>query len=272
MTSQALSHTPSHKKTTINWPHFKYPADIFPVTVTLAVFLAQLSLFFFARSPYLALGVVMLFPFHMLTFACIHNHNHSAVFTMAILNRFYDIILFFTTGASPYAWVLHHNLSHHRHYLIPEQDSLRWTKKDGSMMGSLEYTLVNFIALYPRVIKVGKAFPKLYRKFLRMLVLVLSILMAFVIINPVKALVIFIIPMLGVLFSIAYMSRNHHRGLDLSNPYQGSRSFLGKWHNVLVFNGGYHLAHHLKPGLHWSLLPAYHQMIAHRIASNLIIH
>jgi fatty acid desaturase len=48
-----------------------------------------------------------------------------------------------------------------------------------------------------------------------------------------------------------------------------SRNFVSKFGNWLVFNAGYHAAHHDKPGLHWSLLPAAHAEIAARIDPSL---
>ena len=50
---------------------------------------------------------------------------------------------------------------------------------------------------------------------------------------------------------------NHNYSFTQANLIQG-RNFSGKWLNWLIFNNGYHGAHHNKPNLHWSLLPEYH--------------
>ena len=49
-----------------------------------------------------------------------------------------------------------------------------------------------------------------------------------------------------------------HDGCDEEHPYNHSRNFSGKFLNWLIFNNGYHGAHHMKPNLHWSLYPQYH--------------
>src|SRR5207248_11772882 len=56
---------------------------------------------------------------------------------------------------------------------------------------------------------------------------------------------------------------NHvqHDGCDPDSTYNHSRNFVGRWLNWWVFNNGYHTAHHLRPGLHWSQLPALHAEI-----------
>ena len=63
----------------------------------------------------------------------------------------------------------------------------------------------------------------------------------------------------------------HHAGLDTQNPYEASHNILHRSYNILTGNLGYHTAHHVKPKLHWSKLPAFHATIAHRIPDHLYI-
>ena len=49
-----------------------------------------------------------------------------------------------------------------------------------------------------------------------------------------------------------------HDGCDETHEFNHSRNFTGSWFNWFMFNNGYHGAHHMKPNLHWSLLPEFH--------------
>jgi fatty acid desaturase len=55
----------------------------------------------------------------------------------------------------------------------------------------------------------------------------------------------------------------------MTGVYDSSRTLLDPLHNFLGFNSGHHTAHHEKPTLHWSLLPARTLAISHRIPAEL---
>ncbi|MFO0595848.1 MAG: fatty acid desaturase [Myxococcaceae bacterium] len=50
-----------------------------------------------------------------------------------------------------------------------------------------------------------------------------------------------------------------HDGCDIQDEVNHSRNFGAKLTNWVAVNAGYHTAHHNKPGLHWSELPAFHE-------------
>jgi fatty acid desaturase len=56
-----------------------------------------------------------------------------------------------------------------------------------------------------------------------------------------------------------------HVHADPWSEHNHSRNFVGKSSNWLVFNNGFHTAHHESAGLHWSKLPEAHAKIAHLI-------
>ena len=75
--------------------------------------------------------------------------------------------------------------------------------------------------------------------------------------------------MLVSLYITSDATFEHHSGLDTSDQYKASRNIVDSvWYNILTGNLGYHTAHHIKFGLHWSLLPELHEKIKHKIPAN----
>ncbi len=75
----------------------------------------------------------------------------------------------------------------------------------------------------------------------------------------------FAIPALFAAWSMIFINYIQHVHCDPWSDHNHSRNFVSKLGNFLVFNNGYHTAHHESAGLHWSKLPAAHAKIAHLI-------
>jgi fatty acid desaturase len=71
--------------------------------------------------------------------------------------------------------------------------------------------------------------------------------------------VLVLVPNLYAVWGIFGTNFWQHDGCDENHPYNHSRNFTNKLFNFLVCNNGYHGAHHMKPGMHWSLYPEYHE-------------
>jgi beta-carotene hydroxylase len=248
----------------------RYREDLWSLALVGAVLLAQLALFFLAPGlGWAALGVLALLPFQSVAIACVHNHHHKPVFTMAWLNRVYEFALFLETGLPPYLLTLHHNLGHHRSYLTPEHDTLCW-RRDGAERPFWEYLLVNFRDVLPHTLALGRRHPAVGRKFLLLLgpsLLPLGLLAAR---DPARVLLVFVLPMGLMVLNVIRIGWEHHAGLDTGDHLTASRHQGGRLYNRLTFNSGYHTAHHLKPGLHWSELPRFHREVSARIPVELI--
>ena len=248
----------------------RYPEDRWPLAYTLMVLAVQLGLIFGVESLWVtALCVVLFQPVQAVAIACNHYQHHVNVFTVRGLNRVYETILFLQTGTPPYLITLHHNLGHHPHYLEPERDTLRWQRPGGSPRSLLECLVKNFAGHLTLTMAIGRQYPKVYRRFKIMTAVSLATLAALIYLDAAKAMIVFVGPMLLAIFNVARLGFNQHAGLEMDDHLHASRNLEGRFYNLVTFNSGYHTAHHVKPGLHWSKLPEFHRQLRDRIPAEL---
>jgi fatty acid desaturase len=207
--------------------------------------------------------------------ACIcswnHHHQHLFTFHQSALNRLLEICYAFHTGITTNAWVLHHVVGHHVNYLDQTKDESAWKRRDGTTMGELEYTAVVALTGYLRALRVSWRYPRYQAGFFGMGLVVVGLLAAAIVYNPLNALFVFAIPMVAGYVITCWHTYCHHAGLDTQNPYEASHNIMHRSYNILTGNLGYHTAHHVKPKLHWSKLPEFHATIADRIPDHLYI-
>lgn len=248
----------------------RWPADRRPVAFTSMVLAVQLGIFFFVDRLWLAALLVLLFqPVQGVAIACNHYQHHQNVFRRRWLNRLYELVLFLQTGMPPYLITLHHNLGHHLHYLEPDKDTLRWQRADGSKMGLPECLARNFAGHFTGTVDIGRRFPKIYRKLKLMTAVGCLPLLALLWLDPARTAIVFLAPMALALVNVARLGYEQHAGLELDDHLHASRNIESRLYNLLTFNSGYHTAHHLKPGVHWSRLPELHRKIREQIPAGL---
>ncbi|HEX6592768.1 MAG TPA: fatty acid desaturase [Moraxellaceae bacterium] len=249
----------------------KFRADRAPLALSLTVFALQLLAWHYLplwAAALLALGLLL-----PLGSCAIFNHHqqHHGVFRAAVLNRAWDLVLGLQTMIGPYAWVLHHNLGHHPNYMNQPpcaqdvEDESRWARRDGSLMGPLEYTLNLLLRAPLDGLRVARRRPREGLYFLLMQIPLLGLHGLLIWGNWQNYLVVFLLPSFLMLLYVYWLTHEHHSGLYTDNPYAASRNRVGRLYNLRTFNLGYHTAHHLKPYIHWSLLPAYHELIKEKI-------
>ncbi len=249
---------------------FKNAADRIPVLIIIAFSILDFSLYFIVDNLYL-LGVyfyLMIIPKSQIC-AWNHHHQHAPTFRFTFLNRILEFFYALHTGVTTNLWVLHHVLGHHQNYLDQKVDQSRWTRKNGTRMGELEYSLMTTATAYYRGFLVGRNHPREMRVFLVYTVLTFTILAALVAYRPGPAIILFILPMIMGLFMTSWATYEHHAGLNTNNLFEASFNNLNKWYNLFTGNLGYHTAHHYKQGLHWSKLPQVHAQIEHNIPEQL---
>ena len=181
-----------------------------------------------------------------------------------------EIMYSFQTGVLPEGWVLHHNLGHHLNYLKGRKDESTWLRKNGTKMREWEYTikisLMSYVLIIRNIFKVNK---KHGIRFLIGLILTSSVFYVFWKINPFNAVILFLIPAIGGLFGTVWFTYKHHAGLNTVIPEEASWNVLDPLYNKLTGNLGYHTAHHISCGVHWSKLPALHEKISPKIPEHL---
>lgn len=252
-------------------PWYRKPADIAPSLLVLAIFLIQLTVFFLVDNPWELAGIVaLLMVIQVSCGAVCHNHHHTSIFTRPLANRLIEVVMYLQTGTSPFSWTLHHNIGHHGEYLDQDRDPARWQEADGSVMHRLKYDFYNAAMIYPEIWKIGPAHPLLFSRFKRWLLISNLLLLALLVINPLNALIVFVLPMAFMLVVLLDNTFQQHSGLSTENHYLASRNVEHTLYNITSWNLGYHTAHHMYPGVHWSELPALHERIRHHIPDVLV--
>lgn len=244
----------------------RYKADRRSVFVVVLYFIvASLSYLYFPSKWYFILPIIALNAW--LSFTCaviIHNTVHVPIFTKKRWNKVFQIILSFTYGHSVSAYVSGHNFSHHK-YTQSAKDSIRTSKM--RFKWNFLNQLLFFFVVAPAVVKDENAFaklmykekPKWFWQYALEMALVVSTKIALIILNPMAGICVLLIPHLYAVWGILGTNYWQHDGCDENHPYNHSRNFTSKFLNYIAFNNGFHGAHHEKPNLHWSLLPAYHE-------------
>jgi fatty acid desaturase len=251
-------------------PLFKYPEDRLPVQIAVGLTVLDITMYALVRSPWLLAGywLLMVIPKGILS-AWNHHHQHVPTFRSTALNRLLELCYALHTGVTTNTWLLHHVLGHHQNFLDQDKDESRWKRDDGRSMGVLEYTFTVAATAYPRAYQVGRRYRAHQRQFLIFSALTLLVVAGLVIYRPLPGLMLFVLPMICSMLYTAWVTYDHHSGLDTGDHFQASYNNLNRMFNRITGNLGYHTAHHHRQGVHWSKLPAVHARIEHHIPRHL---
>lgn len=174
---------------------FKYKEDRIPYLIIFLFFIIDLIYFFNVDNIYYLIfwclvGVMI----KGVTAAWNHNHQHFNTFHQPILNRAFEVIFGMHTGICGYAWVLHHNIGHHTNYLDQTKDESHWMNSKGQTMSRIRYSFEIFITSYYRCFIVGLKHPRILKKFIFMVSLTGSVMLALTYYRPIPALIVLWIP------------------------------------------------------------------------------
>lgn len=249
---------------------FRYPADRIPTAIIVATTLLSLGIYLWVDNPWLLLAywALMLVPRGGFS-AWNHNHQHVMTFRIPQANRALEFCFALHTGMTTHTWVLHHVFGHHLNYLDQSKDESRWARSDGTQMGTLEYVLTVSATAYGRAFEVGKRYPKHQRTFVIYTAATVAFVVAAVAWRPLPGLLVFVLPMISTLLWTSWSTYDHHAGLSTDNPWEASYNIESRGYNWIAGNLGFHTAHHLRPGMHWSKLPQLHASIRDKIPEHL---
>jgi fatty acid desaturase len=210
---------------------------------------------------------------------------HQPVFYGRFWNGIFQLVLMFGSGQPPTGIITAHNERHHVHP-NSENDFVR-TSLVGSrwnIVNMVKFPFLSIAAMMrekPNDLSRWKtARPRLYRQALWERSVYYGTLGLLVVFDWHSTLLFLVMPWLGAQIVLVGVNLLQHQDCDIQSEYDHSRNVTGYPVNWILLNNGYHTAHHLRPSLHWSLLPEFHRShvvpmmnpaLDHRTFSGLIL-
>lgn len=202
-----------------------------------------------------------------------HNHAHLPLWRNRWLNRISDYWIGTLQGHPVFLFEVAHINSHHR-YNQSERDVTR-VDRWGRHNHLLGYLIFPLSALGP-LGKLKRSYFKQLRReqplqLLNVILQHLPLLLLWSItlaLDWQKSLLYILLPQLISLHFLLASNYLQHAKTEVGSRYNHSRNFVGAM-NYLLFNVGFHAAHHEWERLHWSELPVAHQGICNQMNPDL---
>lgn len=200
----------------------------------------------------------------------VHNHNHVRMWRSKALNAITDYWLTLFYGFPVFAWIPTHNQNHHRLNNREGDYTATWRHSEkNNLLLLLTYPTISG---YHQQGPLGAYLKKTWRDnrkrciycISQIVVLVLFLAAAFWI-DWRKALLYVVIPQQFSMFVVMVFNYLQHVHADEESEWNHSRNFTSPILNGFLFNNGFHTAHHLRAGTHWSKTPQLHGTLAHKI-------
>lgn len=208
-----------------------------------------------------------------------HNHNHCPTFTSRRVNAAFGAWLSFFYGYPTFAWIPTHNLNHHKFVNRAGDATITWryTKAHTFWVAATYFFVSAYFQGGPLKEFIARARaqnPRLYRQIVVQYAIVFGghaamLALAIALHGVGTGLLVyafaFLVPALFALWSMMFINYVQHVHCDPWSKHDHSRNFVSRLGNWLVFNNGFHTAHHEHAGAHWTTLPALHARIAAQI-------
>lgn len=203
----------------------------------------------------------------LMAFVCCviaHNQMHQPVFHGRWWNRVFQLFLMFGSGQPPTGIITAHNERHHGDP-DSEHDFVR-TSLARSRWNFVNLLVFPFLSVAAMVREKPDdlsrwriARPRLYRQAVLERSVFYAALGLLVAVDWRATLLFLALPWLGAQLALVGVNLLQHQDCDTASEYDHSRNVTGVVANWILLNNGFHTAHHLRPSLHWSLLPDFHR-------------
>lgn len=204
----------------------------------------------------------------------VHNHKHVPMWKNRWMNVLTDNWLTIFYGFPVFAWVPTHMINHHVHVNTEEDYTRTWRYTDkNNLLTLLSYPTLSGKNQQPAVKAYYLSQWKKDRTKFWFLTLQLASLVLWtagaLILDWRKALVYVVVPQQVSLFVVLIFNYVQHIHTDETDEYNNCRNITGWALNTFLLNNGYHTAHHVAPGLHWSKLKEKHKELEAKIDPSL---
>lgn len=236
--------------------------DLVPASV-ITVGTALAAVPFGVALPMPALGAIWLLSTALRSVAPVHQHCHAhyRVFRHGLLDALYDLVLVLAAGNTTAVWELQHVRGHHREYLARTHDP---ANNDRFGASRVAFTLLGDAMSIADAWRISSAHRALRVRLVVQVSMQATLLVAACLLDPALAIAFVLVPWLLLRWAVFWFSYAQHDRVPMHDVYSGSVTHFGLT-NRLYLNVGHHTAHHEKPTLHWSLLPARTHQIIERI-------
>ena len=232
-------------------------------------------------TPFVVALPALLYPVWIATSAisvfivCVINHNHAHVplFRQERANRIFGLYLTLLRGHSSSGVVVPHNMNHHvEHGSGDDWINTRLAGGGPGLFRVVRYVVRATLSMARQRVQTGAPGlnPRGRRQVRNERLVLVAFLLTMLWLFPASTFWFLLLPWLLGVFVLVAVNLPQHDGCDASSELSNSRNFTGAFGNWLLFNNGYHIAHHLQPALHWSFLPAAHDDVVDRLDPDLI--
>jgi beta-carotene hydroxylase len=202
------------------------------------------------------------------------RHMHAPTFRLPALNALFQIALGVATGTSATGIITVHNLRHHGESQS-DRDFVRASlvRFRSNVLNVLLFPFVSIFTIWrckPNdLLRWRRGRPALFRQALLERAVIALVLGGALLADFRGAVWVLLAPWAFAQWALIAVNHLQHQGLDPDSDVRHSRDITGPVANWLLLNNGFHTAHHERPALHWSQLPALHAELAPRMDPSL---